>query len=200
MGIPFVYNTIRPLVVGIDMTPVYQSLEVGPDDVVVDIGCGTGDALNYLTDFRAYHGFDTDPIAIANAQARFRQRPNVHFMCKSLTGDDLAQLRPTRLSMNGLLHHLPDAQAIDLLGMCARAPGLQRVVTQDVVYLDGRLVNNLLARLDRGRHVRALDGYRALVAASGLELIVERVLRSHPRRGLAMYLVMVLERHRDQPG
>jgi type IV secretory pathway protease TraF len=102
--------------------------------------------------------------------------------------------------MNGLLHHLTDAQAIDLLGMCARAPGLQRVVTQDVVYLDGRLVNNVLARLDRGRHVRTLDGYRALVAASGLELIVERVLRSHPRRGLAMYLVMVLERHRDQPG
>lgn len=196
MGHPFVYNKIRPLVVGIDMSPVYRQLGASGDDVVVDIGCGTGDALNYLTEFRAYHGFDTDETAIAFARQRAPGRANVMFTAGLLTAADLARIQPTRLVMYGLLHHLADEEAIGLLRMCGDAPSIGRIVTQDVVYLPGQLVNNVLARLDRGRHVRTVEGFRELVERAGLRLVSDELIASHPKRGLAKYLVMVLERGR----
>jgi SAM-dependent methyltransferase len=198
LGHPFVYNKIRPLVVGIDMSPVYKKLEVSNDDILVDVGCGTGDALNYLTGFRAYHGFDTDGTAIAFARERARTQANVHFSDGLLSQDDLTHIQPTRLLMYGLLHHLSDDDAVGLLKMCGATPSIKRIVTQDVVFLSGEFINNVLAKLDRGRHVRTLDGYRQLVQRSGLRMVNEEVVQSHPSRGLAKYLVMILERGRDQ--
>ena len=47
LGHPFVYDRLRPWIVGgIDMTAFYESLESETTDVVVDVGCGTGDALD----------------------------------------------------------------------------------------------------------------------------------------------------------
>ena len=43
------------------MTAFYESLEAEASDVIVDVGCGTGDALRYLPSFKSYHGFDVDP-------------------------------------------------------------------------------------------------------------------------------------------
>lgn len=197
MGHPFVYNKIRPLVVGIDMSPVYRQLHASADDVIVDVGCGTGDALNYLSDFRAYHGFDTDETAIAFARQRAAGRANrdkISFTAGLLTAGDLARIQPTSLVMYGLLHHLTDEQAVALMRMCAATPSIGRMVTQDVVYLSGELISNALARLDRGRHVRRIDGYKRLVEQAGLRVVSEEIIASHPTRGLAKYLVMVLER------
>src|SRR5262245_24452170 len=71
LGLPFVYNRVRPLVVGgIDMAPVYDRLGVRPTDTVLDVGCGTGVALEHLGAFAAYAGFDTDPRALRAARAR----------------------------------------------------------------------------------------------------------------------------------
>jgi SAM-dependent methyltransferase len=120
LGIPFVYTRIRPLIVGgVDMSPSYRNLDVGPDDVVVDVGCGPGEALKYLSSFRALHGFDTDPRAIAFARKLAADRPGVTFEARELVADDLATLQPTRVMMNGLLHHLDDGQAV--FCRCARA-------------------------------------------------------------------------------
>ena len=152
--------------------------------------------MNYLTAFRSYHGFDTDGTALAFARERARNRSDIHFADGILTAGDLARIQPTRLVMYGLLHHLSDDEAVGLLKMAGAVGSLRRIVTQDVVYLPGQLVNNVLARLDRGRHVRHLDGYRRLIAESGLKLVNEEVIASHPSRGLAKYLVMVLEHGR----
>ncbi|HEX3696188.1 MAG TPA: class I SAM-dependent methyltransferase [Polyangia bacterium] len=195
LGIPFVYTRIRPLIVGgVDMSPSYRNLDVGPDDVVVDVGCGPGEALKYLSRFRALHGFDTDPRAIAFARKLAAGRPDVSFEARELVADDLTALQPTRVMMNGLLHHLDDTQAVSLLSMCARTPSVRRIATQDVVYLPGKYVSNLLAALDRGQYVREVEGYRALVAQAGLSIAHEEIIRSHPKGGRALYLIMALER------
>ena len=78
--------------------------------------------------------------------------------------------------------------------MCGSTPSVERIVTNDTVYLNGEPLNNILARLDRGRFVRRTEGFRELVARAGLTIAQEELVRSHPTRGIAQYLVMVLER------
>jgi len=195
LGHPFVYHHVRPLVVGIDYTPQYEALEVRSDDRVLDIGCGGGDALRYLVRFASYHGFDTDEVAISFARQRPESaQPNVHFATALVSPTDFAEIRPTHVMMNGLLHHLDDEDAVDLLKMCAATDSVQRVVTNDTVYLSGEPLNNVMARLDRGRFVRHIQGYRDLASGAGLTIAREEVVRSHPTRGIARYWVMVLER------
>ena len=187
------YDRVRPLVIGgLDMSPVYDSLEAGANDVIVDVGCGTGDALQYLPSFRTYHGFDVDAGAIEFARERAAGRPGVTYEPRALTAEDLASLRPSLVILAGLLHHLDDSQAVELLTMLARTPSIRRIVSQDVVYLPRERVSNLLARLDRGRFVRDEPGYRELVAQAGLQLEDSRIVRSHPRSGRALYVVMKL--------
>jgi SAM-dependent methyltransferase len=193
LGHPFVYNRVRPWIVGgVDMSPVYASLEARPDDVIVDVGCGTGDALHYLPAFKAYHGFDVDPVAIEFARKEAAGRAGVTYEARALEESDLAAIQPTLVILAGLLHHMDDASATSLLSMFARAPSIRRIVTQDVVYLPREKVSNVLAWLDRGKFVRREDGYRRLAAAAGLDVESGRVIRSHPESGRARYFVMTL--------
>jgi SAM-dependent methyltransferase len=193
LGHPFVYNHVRPWIVGgVDMSPVYARLEAEPDDVIVDVGCGTGDALHYLPSFRAYHGFDVDPVAIEFARNEAAGRPNVSFEARPLEAKDLAAIQPALVILAGLLHHMEDAQATRLLRMFAGTKSIRRIVTQDPVYLPREKMSNLLAWLDRGKFVRREEGYRELVARAGLELESAGVMRSHPESGRARYFVMTL--------
>ncbi|HEY8947062.1 MAG TPA: class I SAM-dependent methyltransferase, partial [Polyangiaceae bacterium] len=157
LGTPFVYNHVRPFVIGgLDLSAVYQRLELHPDDVVLDLGCGTGDALKYLPHFARYEGFDTDPIAIRAANERYGSRASVTFTSRACTADDFARILPTAVVMAGLLHHLDERDAVELLSLAANTPSVRRVVTQDIVYLPGaeHLMSNLLATLDRGQYCR----------------------------------------------
>ena len=190
LGLPFVYNHIRPFVVGgIDLSPLYQILGAKEDDIILDIGCGTGVALDYLKKYRAYFGFDTDPVAIAYSKKY--ETDHTHFECRLVTEDDILKIKPTLVIMSGLLHHLSDNQAISLLKMCG--PKVRRIATQDVIYLPGHLINNLFAWLDRGKHVRHQEGYHQLIEKSGLKIVQEEICRSHPKHGRVNYFLMGIE-------
>ena len=193
LGHPFVYDTIRPLVVGgIDWAPLYRNLEATEGEVILDVGCGTGIAHQYLHGFASYDGFDTDAVAIQSAEQK-TGAPNVHYHCRVVTEQDFARVQPTRVVLSGLLHHLSDAECLGVLGMCARTPSVRRVATADVVYLPGEHVSNLLAFFDRGKFVRRREQYLELATRAGLRIAREEVLRSHPETGKALYLFMSLE-------
>lgn len=196
LGHPFVYNHVRPFVVGgVDNTTAYRALGAGADDVVLDVGCGTGDAMNYLGDIAGYHGFDTDPVAIefARKQAAKTNRGRWQFEVGIVDRAVIDRLAPTRVMLCGLLHHLSDEQAVDLLRAAATASSVKRIATCDVVYLPGKHLSNLFAWLDRGRFVRNVAGYRSLIARAGLRIVEEKVVPSHPTNGRAEYLVYALE-------
>jgi SAM-dependent methyltransferase len=194
-GMSFVYDNIRPLIVGgIDNSPGYDLLDAGPDDVIIDVGCGTGDALNYLRSFRAYYGFDVDAQAIETARIRAsRLGVDARFEARQLEESDLANLRPTRVMLAGLLHHLQDEPAIGLLRMLARTPSVRRIATIDIVYLKGEYISNALAYMDRGRECRWAEGYLDLAERAGLRIVGRRLVRCHPTRGRAIYLDLALE-------
>ena len=194
LGHPFVYDVIRPLAVGgIDWSGFYGRLGATANDVVLDIGCGTGAALGYLSSFRQYVGYDTDRRAVAAAQSKYPLRPEVEFVGEVCTEQDVERIAPTRVALCGLLHHLSDHEGIGLLRSIQRSPRLRRIVTSDIVFLDGERVSNALARLDRGRYCRRRDGYLALVEDSGLRVTDSAVVRCHPRRGIAKYFMMTIE-------
>lgn len=195
LGHPWVFEHVRPLAVGgIDMSPAYAELDCDESSVVLDVGCGTGNALAYLKRFSSYLGVDTDPVAIRHARARRGHRANVAFECRRCVPADLIERSVTHVSMIGLLHHLSDAEAHELLCSLKACSTLQRVVTLDIVYLPRHPYNNLLARFDRGRYCRTPAGYEALAEAAGLRVVRSRSVRCHPRRGLVRYFVMSLVR------
>jgi SAM-dependent methyltransferase len=192
LGHPFVFSRIRPLFVGgIDWTPLYEALNAGPDSVILDVGCGMGIAHEYLHGFREYHGFDTDPIAL-NLARQNSAGLNINYQCRLVTEDDLQRIRPTHVLLSGLLHHLSDAEALKLLRMCAATPSVDRIATADTVYIPGRYLSNFLAFLDRGRFVRTTEGFVALAEQANVQIVRQQIVRSHPTKGRALYLVMTL--------
>lgn len=191
---PFVYNVLRPVVVGgIDVSSIYRRFDIGPDDVVLDVGCGTGIALDCLHAFKAYYGFDVDVRAIGFASKKHRHRANVSFVCNEVTLSDIQRIRPTKIIMAGLLHHLNDSDAVELMKIVSSADSVRGIYTHDVVYLSRHPVNNLLAWLDRGRFCRRAEGYVRIVQNAGCSIKAAETFRCHPRRGIAKYFTMKIE-------
>jgi SAM-dependent methyltransferase len=194
LGTPWVYEYIRPLVAGgIDYSRAYQSLQSDQGSVVLDIGCGTGDALRHLGAFTSYLGIDTDERAIRYARTRWQGRSNVRFESRLCTPDDIESFAPTHVAMVGLLHHLDDGQASGVLEMVRKSTRLVRALTLDIVHLPGHPYNNLLARLDRGRFCRNEAAYVSLAEGAGFRVVDRTIEKSHPTRGLVKHIRLALE-------
>lgn len=181
LGLPFVYNVIRPLVVGgIDMAPVFSAIEITPSDTVFDVGCGTGVALEHLPRFKRYVGFDTEELALGAARKQAARRggmgESVEFRCKTVGRTDVEELRPDVVLLAGVLHHLDDSTSHDLLASLLGSPRLRSVVTQDVTFLPGRFVNNLFTILDRGQYPRHPAAYSWLAERAGFRVDEARTL------------------------
>lgn len=193
LGHPFVYDQIRPRVVGgIDMRPLYGLLSPAARRVVLDVGCGTGDALRYLDGFESYLGVDNDPIAIEAARSRWKHLPNARFEDRTLRAEDIVELAPTGVVLSGVLHHLTNPEAEGILRMAAGSPDLVRIVTSDIVFIPGQLFNNVMAMMDRGRFCRDPDAYAGLARQAGLVVEEALSMASSPTSDRVRYHVMAL--------
>jgi SAM-dependent methyltransferase len=193
LGHPFVYDQIRPRVVGgIDMRPLYDLLPPEARRFVLDVGCGTGDALKHLDDFESYLGIDTDAIAVEAARARWKDRANARFEARMLRAEDVVELEPTGVVLSGVLHHLTNEEAEGVLRLAVGSPRLVRLVTADIVFLPGKLFNNVMAMMDRGRYCRDPDAYAALARRAGLTVERATTIASSPGNDRVQYHVMAL--------
>jgi SAM-dependent methyltransferase len=146
-----------------------------PGERILDIGCGPAYYFGLLPACE-YFGFDTNAAQIAVARARFGDR--ARFFDEPYTAAHRERFGPfDKVLLLGLLHHLDDASASDLLGLVARSlkPG-GRVVALDTPLFDGQSrLSRFLAKNDRGEYVRRPEEFQAL-AATWFERIESRLL------------------------
>ena len=160
-----VYDLFQRLV-GADSlrrTIVSDYLNVGAKCRILDIGCGTAEILQYLPDDVEYVGFDASPAYIESARTRFGRRGT--FFAKPVTDADLDTLGQFDLVMAmSVLHHLSDTEAdhVFSLGARALADGGRMFTNDPCLMPDQSRIARAVIQRDRGRNVRALEGYRAL--------------------------------------
>jgi SAM-dependent methyltransferase len=140
---------------------------------VLDIGCGPADILSYLPDIE-YLGYDISEAYIARARAIFGQRGS--FQCGQLHYDDLGALPEYDVVLAlGLLHHLEDEVATDVMRLAHRVlKDGGRLLTMDPCLDPSQnSIARYLIRHDRGQNVRDGEGYRALAKSVFREPRVE---------------------------
>ncbi|QLF71687.1 class I SAM-dependent methyltransferase (plasmid) [Peteryoungia desertarenae] len=129
---------------------------------ILDIGSGPCDILEFLPPVE-YYGYDISSSYIERARARFGDRGR--FAARLLTIEEIAALPKMDVVLgSGLLHHLDDEVAVDLMRLAFEAlkPG-GRLLTIDPVLEKGQNpVARLLISLDRGQNVRTRVEYEAL--------------------------------------
>ncbi len=137
-----------------------------PGTRVLDIGCGPAAFYARSQPMAvpfAYVGIEPNRDYVARARTRFS---DIDIYCGTVrdVGSDVQGVF-NLIVLEGVLHHIDDDSATEALNFARErlAPG-GRVVTLDPVLVEGQHpVARALARLDRGRNVRTLIGYRDLV-------------------------------------
>ncbi len=135
---------------------------------VLDIGCGPAAfyARYHNVEELEYVGIEPNTEYVDDAEQRF-PRVELH----AGTVPEVRELISGAFDLvvfEGVLHHIDDATAVEALAFAGSriAPG-GRIVALDPVLLDDQHpVARALARLDRGKHVRTLDGYRSLAESA----------------------------------
>lgn len=139
--------------------------ELGTGTVrVLDIGCGPAAFWARYQDVGniEYVGIEPNPRYVKDTRERF---PDVTIHAGTVTDVADAALGPFDLVvLEGVLHHLDDSAARQAIAFGAeRLRPAGRLVALDPVFLDQQSpIARTLARLDRGKHVRSLQGYRDL--------------------------------------
>ena len=184
MGIPWVYEQFQSGIV----KPEFKNwladevIRPAPKARVLDIGCGPADILARLGDV-TYLGIDHNPKYIEAARARYGSRGEFH--CLDVTDSRLTTLGKFDIVLLlSVLHHLTDSEIYTMLQQAAATlkPNGQVITVDPAVEPGQHPIARLLARLDRGRHVRASHRYRELVSHhfTPVEVIVRHDLLRVP--------------------
>lgn len=141
-----------------------------PFKTVLDVGCGPAPIRPYLGECD-YFGVDLNKAHIDFAKRKYSGQGT--FECRNVANDaEFGEERFDLILCIGLLHHLEDKEAMNLLktlaGLLAKGG---RLVTLDPVYIHKQ---NWLARklndLDSGQNVRNEIGYQSLFPTENHQL------------------------------
>lgn len=165
---PVVYDFLQT-VLGADRarkTVIRDHIRAAPGAKILDIGCGTGELLSYLSPDIQYVGFDLSQDYIEAARARNGSRGR--FECCDVADFDASEGGGVDLVLAiGVLHHLDNDQARRLFKTAwdKLRPG-GRFISQDGTLVDGqsRIARALILQ-DRGQNIRSPEEYRELASS-----------------------------------
>jgi SAM-dependent methyltransferase len=136
---------------------------------LLDFGCATGHIADIFSEFD-YYGIDIDPLAIAAAKRRFRDRPNMHFIAADLCTRPFPPEGFDEALFACTIHHLDDQRLQSILRelhYCIKSDGVIHVF--DLVRQDNDgWSQKLMRRLDQGKYMRSLPQIVSLIDALGI--------------------------------
>ena len=142
---------------------IRQYVQPNEGDRILDIGCGPGDIVGFLSPRVKYVGFDASPGYIQTAKRRFGHRAQFHCDRVGVTVPVERGSFDVVLAL-GILHHLDDGEALDLFRLSCQAlkPG-GRLYTLDGCYVpdQSRWVRWFLDH-DRGKNIRTQEACLSL--------------------------------------
>ena len=164
LGNPEIYIAVQKLL-GADRLrrlAIAEFAKVKPCERVLDIGCGPGYVLDYLPEVD-FVGFDTSQRYIEHAANKYGNRGS--FYCDMFSEKRAGELgKFDVILLFGLLHHVDDVVAENLLGLLAECSMPEvRLVTIDPCFVpDQNFLQRAVARADRGKFVRTEAAYDLL--------------------------------------
>jgi 2-polyprenyl-3-methyl-5-hydroxy-6-metoxy-1,4-benzoquinol methylase len=156
-----------------------------PGARILDVGCGPGEILAHLPRDVVYVGYDIGAEYIAHARSRYGDRASFH--ATEFNEVELAKHAPFDIALvAGVLHHMDDDQARNLMALLRRAVPSGRVITGDIVILPKQdFIMRQVVAWDRGRNARSPEGYEEL-ARPFFSNVAGRIIRRSVINGWMM--------------
>ena len=129
-------------------TLVNQYVRPAAGDRILDIGCGPGKILDHLPQVD-YFGFDFSPSYIESATRRYGHRGQ--FFCQRVSEAQVFLEQPESFDIVlaiGVLHHLDDAEAMQLFEIARRALKKDGVTADELARAKDHLKGNLMLSLE----------------------------------------------------
>jgi SAM-dependent methyltransferase len=166
LSIPNIYSIFGLVIGGPSCRTTFVREYVRPKsgDRILDIGCGPGDIVPYLPNVE-YVGFDVSQEYIEAARSRFGHRAT--FICDQVNTTTFKEQSSFDIVLAvGILHHLDDAEALQLFhrAQTALKPG-GRLITFDGVFVANQSpCARYIISKDRGQNVRTKKGYMRIAS------------------------------------
>jgi SAM-dependent methyltransferase len=167
LKMPFLYNLFQGLVGGnaLRRRIIQNHARPRPGDKVIDIGCGSAQALQSLPDVE-YVGFDINPEYIAFARRTYGSKGTfVTGDTHSFRGDPRFEDADIVIAL-GILHHLDDQDAEHCIRFAHDAlKDKGRLICHDACWIPNQgAFSKYIMSHDRGRNIRTEQQYRQLAA------------------------------------
>lgn len=136
-------------------------------ETIIDIGCGPGSILKYLPRDISYWGVDISENYIRAARRRLSARGTFFLgTARDFLNHDDSHLNSADLVLcNGLLHHLSDDEAIEVLKLSRllMKPNGRLVCLEGTFLARQTRLSRWIVSTDRGRHVRSEQEWKNLI-------------------------------------
>ncbi len=166
---PWVYETFHHLIGARRWLRRFAQdvVRVPAGATVLDIGCGPAALLRYLPEGVSYIGLDRNKAYIGRAIKEHGARGT--FICGDVAEFDSFNVPRVNIAVAiGVLHHLDDVLAADILNAIAKTlkPGGRLITADPCFHPEQSALQRIVVSRDRGMNVRPYEDYLTLCRTS----------------------------------